>query len=121
MVFKGRQNTVALITDHIPLKDVPLIRANDVVKKVDLLLSNEDFKDVDSILLSGINPHAGEAGNIGKEDQVLTQAIDTLKAKYKKLRLSGPLPADTIWKNPLFHSENTITFFCLSRSRSWCI
>jgi 4-hydroxythreonine-4-phosphate dehydrogenase len=50
------------------------------------------------ILVAGLNPHAGEGGHMGREElDVIIPALDALRAEG--LRLSGPLPADTLF-NP---------------------
>jgi 4-hydroxythreonine-4-phosphate dehydrogenase len=49
-------------------------------------------------LVAGLNPHAGEGGHMGREElDVIIPALDALRAAG--LRLSGPLPADTLF-NP---------------------
>jgi 4-hydroxythreonine-4-phosphate dehydrogenase len=51
------------------------------------------------LALAGLNPHAGEGGTIGREDEdVLRPAIETLRAEG--IAIVGPLSADT-----MFHAE----------------
>jgi 4-hydroxythreonine-4-phosphate dehydrogenase len=51
------------------------------------------------LVIAGLNPHAGESGAIGpEENSVIAPAADALRAKGHKVR--GPLPADT-----MFHAE----------------
>lgn len=111
MVFKGKENTIGLITDHIPLNEVPNISKEDIVNKTKTILSSEDFISTQSILFSGLNPHCGEEGLMGNEDQQITNAIEDLKKSYQKRTFIGPVPADTIWKHPEFYKKETFTFF----------
>jgi 4-hydroxythreonine-4-phosphate dehydrogenase len=48
------------------------------------------------IAVAGLNPHAGESGHLGDEEQrVITPALE--KLRKRGLRLQGPLPADTLF------------------------
>ena len=51
------------------------------------------------IAITGLNPHAGENGNIGREDQAIIQPAIT-DLQQRGLKVTGPFPADT-----LFHEE----------------
>jgi len=58
------------------------------------------------LALSGLNPHAGEDGTLGTEDQtIVAPAIETLRAEGFDVR--GPLPADT-----MFHEAARRTYDC---------
>jgi 4-hydroxythreonine-4-phosphate dehydrogenase len=58
------------------------------------------------LALSGLNPHAGEDGSLGTEDQtIVAPAIDILRAEGLDVR--GPLPADT-----MFHEAARKTYDC---------
>jgi 4-hydroxythreonine-4-phosphate dehydrogenase len=58
------------------------------------------------LALSGLNPHAGEDGSLGTEEQcIVTPAIDTLRKEGIDVR--GPLPADT-----MFHEAARQTYDC---------
>ena len=91
---------VALVTTHIPLRDV----ADTITReKLDLTFTvvNRDLKkfcaiEQPRIGVCGLNPHAGEQGLLGVEDEtIIRPAIqDALK---QGLNLIGPLPADTIF------------------------
>jgi 4-hydroxythreonine-4-phosphate dehydrogenase len=55
-----------------------------------------DFFGIDEprIIVLGLNPHAGEAGNLGTEErEIIEPALDALRSNG--VRLTGPLPADT--------------------------
>jgi 4-hydroxythreonine-4-phosphate dehydrogenase len=93
---------VALATTHLALADVPraitresLTSTLDIVHR-DLVqrfgLSNP------RILVAGLNPHAGEAGYLGREEiDVITPVID--EARHRGWQVSGPYPADTLFQS----------------------
>ena len=111
MVFRGKENTIGLITDHIPVRQISNISKTDIINKVKTVLSSDDFKGTQNILFSGLNPHCGENGLIGDEDQEIITAIEELKYYFPKVNFIGPVPADTIWKHPNFYMRDTFTFF----------
>ncbi len=91
---------VALATTHLPLKDVSKAITPKVLKHVIRNL-NHDLKKrfgiaSPSILVCGLNPHAGEGGHLGKEE--IETIIPTLQTLTKEgIKLTGPLPADTLF------------------------
>jgi len=91
---------VALATTHLPLAAVPqAITQPRLERIIRILVSslNERFGIPNPrILICGLNPHAGEGGHLGEEEQeVLTPLISRLQAEG--MHLQGPLPADTIF------------------------
>ena len=89
---------VALVTTHLPLRAVA-----DAIGVGKLLQSlrithhalRTDFGIPDPVIaVLGLNPHAGEAGHLGREEiEVIEPVLDTLREEG--MRLAGPLPADT--------------------------
>ena len=60
-----------------------------------------------SILITGLNPHAGEMGYLGKEEQeVIIPVIE--KLKMKGLDLKGPVPADTAFNKNTLHRIDAV-------------
>lgn len=103
MMLMAKELRVVPLTVHIPLKDVPAAVTQDlIIEKT--RITNEflksDFKIASPrIAVAGLNPHAGEDGKIGLEDQeVIIPAIENLR--QEGLDVSGPYPADT-----MFHEE----------------
>jgi len=89
---------VALVTIHLPLSEVPraVTRENleTVLRVIDADLRARFGIPAPVIGVCGLNPHAGEAGHLGREEQdVIVPVIDMLRAEG--LVLQGPLPADT--------------------------
>jgi 4-hydroxythreonine-4-phosphate dehydrogenase len=92
---------VALATTHLPLKDVPAAITFDLVLSVIQILQH-DLQGkfgigAPRILVTGLNPHAGESGYLGREEiDVITPAISAAKARG--IDVTGPYPADTLFQ-----------------------
>jgi 4-hydroxythreonine-4-phosphate dehydrogenase len=89
---------VALVTTHLPLREVPdAITLENVLATI--RITHEALRDRFGIgnpviQVLGLNPHAGEGGHLGTEDdQVIRKAIEAYRSKGA--RLLGPVPADT--------------------------
>jgi 4-hydroxythreonine-4-phosphate dehydrogenase len=91
---------VALATTHLPLKDVSAAITIDLICEV-LEILDRDLRrswglQTPRIAVCGLNPHAGESGHLGDEEQrVIGPAI--ARMQERGLRVSGPLPADTLF------------------------
>jgi 4-hydroxythreonine-4-phosphate dehydrogenase len=99
MTFKGINQNVLLITDHLALKDVAsTISKNMIIEKTKTTFEfyNKYFFNLDEIIFSGINPHVGENGLLGTEDSVITSAIDDLKSFLPVKNIIGPFSGDTL-------------------------
>jgi 4-hydroxythreonine-4-phosphate dehydrogenase len=100
MMLVGGGLRVALATTHLPLVDVP--RAITRKKLLETLkITDRDLRTrfhirKPRILVSGLNPHSGEGGHLGTEDDaVIAPAIaDAVKAG---IDAKGPIPADTLF------------------------
>jgi 4-hydroxythreonine-4-phosphate dehydrogenase len=100
MFFWSDDLKVALFTIHIPLKDIfGYIRREKItgfIRFVDDQLTRL-FKKKFHFLVSGLNPHAGEDGFMGREEvEEIIPALETLKAGTG-IRIDGPFPPDTIF------------------------
>jgi len=88
---------VALVTDHVAVADLKdKITEELVLHKLQLIhnsLKNDFAIPQPKIAVLGLNPHAGDGGIIGKEDEeILKPALE--KARDKKILAFGPFPAD---------------------------
>jgi len=103
MMLASDKLRVVPLTIHIPVKDVPnSISKQSIVTAAQLLdASLKRFFGLSAprIAIAGLNPHAGENGNIGREDQDIIQPAIT-DLQQSELKVAGPFPADT-----LFHEE----------------
>jgi 4-hydroxythreonine-4-phosphate dehydrogenase len=90
---------VLLATTHIPLSQVANTLTPDLVRsKLDLLLESlhRDFGIASPrITVAGLNPHAGEAGELGREE---LDWLAPLLRTYPSVR--GPISPDTMWIEP---------------------
>lgn len=98
MVLCSDKLRVATVTGHVPIKDVATSLTSDlIVEKLSLLAQSlhKDFGLVrPKIAVLGLNPHAGEMGTIGEEEEtIIAPAIDRA-AKKLNATVRGPFPAD---------------------------
>lgn len=94
---------VALATTHLPLAEVPAAITRGHLEAVTRCL----YRGLQShfhiraprVLVAGLNPHAGECGHLGHEDDsVIRPVIEQLSSEG--MDLTGPLPADTLFTPP---------------------
>jgi len=91
---------VALVTTHLPLKDVSAAITEPLIMQVCEII-DADLRSKYDIrkprqLICGLNPHAGEGGHLGMEEiEVIEPALHRLRARG--IDVVGPLPADTLF------------------------
>ena len=89
---------VALATTHLPLREVPdAVTTEGIIQVIDILhrdlIARFGIEDP-AIIVCGLNPHAGESGHLGHEDEdIILPAVEACRSKGIQVR--GPLPADT--------------------------
>ena len=94
-----RFNTL-LATTHIPLNKLNDTLTKELIKyKLDMLLNFcSKFKDNPLIQIAGLNPHAGEEGKIGIEEQnLIIPTLNEWKSENPSTKIIGPIPPDTCW------------------------
>lgn len=89
---------VALVTTHLPLRDVPdaitAERLERILSITHTALQRDFGIAAPRIAVLGLNPHAGEDGHLGREElDIIIPTLERLRAHG--LNLDGPLPADT--------------------------
>jgi 4-hydroxythreonine-4-phosphate dehydrogenase len=94
-----------LATTHIPLASVPSALTPDLLDwKLDLAirtLRDQFGLDRPRIAISGLNPHSGENGQIGREEADWMNAwLDAARTTYPQVELTGLVPPDTLWVKP---------------------
>jgi 4-hydroxythreonine-4-phosphate dehydrogenase len=94
-----------LATVHIPLREVTQTLSPTLIEqKLELLRRSllQDFAIANPrIAISGINPHSGEQGQLGHEEQDwLIPLIQRYRQQHPHVTLSDPIPPDTMWINP---------------------
>jgi 4-hydroxythreonine-4-phosphate dehydrogenase len=99
MLFHAEELRVVLATVHVALRDVPRLLTRELIDfTIDLTASSLPRFGYPRprIAVAGLNPHAGEHGVIGGEDDaVLKPAVDAARARG--IEASGPWPADTVF------------------------
>jgi len=96
----GSPLRVALVTTHLPLRDVPAAITHEAVTETIAIVHHElarRFAIVGPrIAVCGLNPHAGEGGHLGREDaDVIEPAL--AHARTQGVDVTGPVPADTVF------------------------
>ena len=99
MLFYSPFLTVVLATVHIPLSQVPTaLTTQGLIETIGLTATWMPLIGVSRprIAVAALNPHAGEGGLLGTEDDtVITPAIAATRARG--IDVSGPWPADTVF------------------------
>ena len=98
MLLVANQLRVALVTTHLPLRDVAASLSTEAIVAVLEVLHTDlstKFNIAEpQIVVCGLNPHAGEGGHLGGEDEaIIRPAVERCRAQGMAIR--GPLPADT--------------------------
>jgi 4-hydroxythreonine-4-phosphate dehydrogenase len=88
-----------LATVHVPLAEVPRLLTRDLLGEIIDLTARELPRfgiERPRLALAGLNPHAGEEGLLGREEQhVLRPAVEA--ARTRGVAIDGPFPGDTIF------------------------
>ena len=121
---------VGLVTAHIPIAEVPShVTKSAIVEKLDVVHASlrHDFGIEDpTIAVLGLNPHAGDGGVIGREEErIITPAMEA--ARSDGMRVVGPLPADGFFATDLdsgydavlamYHDQGLVPFKALAFDR----
>jgi 4-hydroxythreonine-4-phosphate dehydrogenase len=104
MCLAGGKLTVALVTTHIPLSEVPgALKQADIVRVGLLLFDFLKRRGVQRprVAVAGLNPHAGESGRIGREDiDIIGPAVEDLNRSPitdHRSHFTGPFSPDTVF------------------------
>lgn len=107
MILYAHNLKVALVTEHIPVKEVSkYITRENLLSKLNLLhhCLRKDFGvDKPKIAVLGLNPHAGDEGLIGKEEEEIIKPV--IKEAKNNMLVFGPYSADA------FFARNSYTQF----------
>jgi 4-hydroxythreonine-4-phosphate dehydrogenase len=88
-----------LLTVHVPLRQVPSLLTPELIDRT-IALTQDAMSSFGverpKLAIAGLNPHAGEGGVIGDEDdRVLAPAVQ--RARGLGIEISGPIPGDTVF------------------------
>ena len=107
MMLAGPVLRVTVATTHVPLKDVPrLLTAEGIASTIWLTaegLARRFGIQAPRVAVAGLNPHAGEAGRFGdEEDRLVIPAIEKARARIAAAGIaatvSGPLVPDSVFR-----------------------
>ena len=103
MLIWSEELAVVPVTIHVPLADVPGLLTTDLIVETGRIVAREFARRFGvarpRLAVCGLNPHAGEQGTLGREDEAIVRpAIERLKSEG--IAASGPHSADA-----LFHGE----------------
>jgi len=111
MMLASPKLRVALVTTHLPLRDVAdAINEEELEQSLRILHSDLISKfgiASPRILVAGLNPHAGEGGHLGTEEiEIIEPVLKQLRAEG--MNLIGPLPADTLFTPKYLESADAV-------------
>jgi 4-hydroxythreonine-4-phosphate dehydrogenase len=110
MTFWSERLTVALLSHHLPLAEaVRRVRRENLGRLFRILGESLDRVRPQGyeFLVAGLNPHAGEGGLLGtEENEEIAPAIEA--ARRSGLRIRGPLPPDTIFREAVGRPESVV-------------
>jgi len=110
-----RELRVALVTTHLPLKEVPsALTQKHILETIQIVHRDLQHKFGISnpvIRVAGLNPHAGESGYLGREEiEIISPAIQL--AQGDGIQVTGPYPGDTMFEaNSLEHVDAYIAMY----------
>lgn len=100
MLIWSETLAVVPVTIHIPLKEVPSALSCDLVVETGRIVASDMRRRFGiarpRLAFCGLNPHAGEGGALGQEDDAIIRPA-VARLKREKIDASGPYPADTMF------------------------
>ncbi|ADC89590.1 4-hydroxythreonine-4-phosphate dehydrogenase [Thermocrinis albus DSM 14484] len=124
MLMYSEKVKVALLSTHLPLREAVQMVKKDLIKRKLLLVIGEYrrlFKVDPKVGVLGLNPHAGDMGQIGNEDvEEILPAVEELRSEGYKVE--GPLSPDAAFLEPsaydiffcMYHDQGLIPFKILA-------
>lgn len=111
MMLASPNLRVALVTTHLPLREVANAITTDSVHQAASILHQDLVSKFGlpspRILVAGLNPHAGESGHLGNEEiDVIAPVLETLRDEG--MDVVGPLPADTLFTEKYLQSADAV-------------
>ncbi|MBN1254385.1 MAG: 4-hydroxythreonine-4-phosphate dehydrogenase PdxA [Deltaproteobacteria bacterium] len=102
MMLAGPKLRVALVTTHLPLREVPAALTHVRIKKtiVTTFQGLQQYFGITNprLAVAGLNPHAGEGGLFGsEEEEVIAPAV--AECRHEGMAVDGPLPPDSLFFN----------------------
>lgn len=103
MCLTGGALTVALVTAHVALREVPALLCTAEIVRVGRLLERFVARRrgvPPRIAVAGLNPHAGESGTLGREEiEIIAPAVQLLRRSlHSSASVTGPISPDTVFR-----------------------
>jgi 4-hydroxythreonine-4-phosphate dehydrogenase len=128
MLMTADNMRVGMVTEHIPVADIAKnITKESILSKLRIMKDSlkKDFGiDKPRIAVLGLNPHAGDEGLIGKEEEEIIRPA-VVEAKYRDLLVFGPFAADAFFARgshekfdgvlAMYHDQGLIPFKSLAK------
>lgn len=114
MVLMNELLKVALVTTHIPLRNVAesidIKKITHIAEIINVDLKNKFNIAAPNIFITGLNPHAGENGKLGHEElEVIMPAIEDLQSK--NIKATGPYSADSIFSKNFTQNDIILAMY----------
>ncbi len=111
MLLIAERLRIALVTTHLPLRDVADAISQQAITQVIEILDHDLRQRFalqnPRIKVCGLNPHAGENGYLGREEiDIIIPTLDALKSRG--INLSGPYPADTLFTPNMLQDADAV-------------
>lgn len=125
MTFWGKYFNVGLLSTHISIKNISKgISERKLLREMEQLYKEiSKFIDYPKLAVLGVNPHSGEQGAFGLEDEIMKAVLK--KLVEKEIYISGPFPADTFFSSKIseydfiisaYHDQGLIPFKMMHRN-----
>jgi 4-hydroxythreonine-4-phosphate dehydrogenase len=126
MLMRGENFSIIPLTTHVEFKkildDFNSTSFYQKLKNIISIINNKRF-GYNEIIILGINPHAGENGTLGKEENIIKKIIYKMNQEIKSIKILGPLPADSAFKKTnsaqlfisYYHDQALIPFKILNK------
>jgi 4-hydroxythreonine-4-phosphate dehydrogenase len=105
MMLSGSRLRVALVTTHLPLREVPAALTHVRIKKTIVITSQglQQYFGITNprLAVAGLNPHAGEGGLFGSEEEEIIAPV-VAECRRESMAVDGPLPPDSLF----FHAAS---------------
>jgi 4-hydroxythreonine-4-phosphate dehydrogenase len=108
MMLWSPELAVVPVTIHLPLKEIFAQLSAELIVETGRIVARDLVQRFGlrhpRLVIAGLNPHAGEAGTLGEEDEaIVAPAVERLKAEG--IDVKGPIPADS-----MFHEQARATY-----------
>ncbi len=102
MLMRGENFSIIPLTTHIKFKNIlnefSAVNFYKDLKDIIHVINKKKF-NYNKLVILGINPHAGEGGTLGNEEDIIRKVIIKINKEIKFLKLIGPFSADSAFKN----------------------